>query len=296
VVLAGGVSERFRGDKLLHKYEGEEIIRRICKAAKEITEEIYISTRTRERAEELAEKLRDIISGYIIDDPNLACEGPLAGIASSAKNLMHEFIMVISGDVPRINGRILGLFFSRFRDYDSDAGSVVWGNGSVETLIQIHKSSKLRDKVERICSVKREFARPSDLLRGAEKLALIHVRNLTDNPLTFSNINKPEDLTNPKPRAPLTGFITDDLLLSDRHSVLFWEALENLAAKRYNEAIKLYLDESNEYLASHIHHLAGHAVMDASLIADSLIGDREEARRYREISKSILSKMDYEYG
>ncbi len=294
VILAGGVSERFGGDKLLARYKGEEIIRRVCKAAKPCVDSVYISTRTKERAEELMKLLDGIADGYVVDAEN-KCQGPLRGIVT-ASELDYKYMLTLSADLPEITSEAITRFINRFMDYgECNSASIVWGNGAVETLIQLHAIDELRKIAASLCPAKGDISRPSDLLRGSANLLLIHGRGVTDNPVVLANVNRPEDLERLKPRAPLSGYVQDDMLLNATHSELFWNATESFSKNQPYEAMKYYVLESEEYLKYGIVHLAGHAVMDAYLVAEHA-GDRERASEYRRRSRDILARMSYEYG
>ena len=294
VILAGGVSERFRGDKLLATYRGEALIKRVCKAAKPCVDNLYISTRTRERAEQLATVLNDLIDGYILDADS-GCQGPVNGIITAATKIEHDYLMTLSADLPEITPDAIHGFLQHFVDSEYTGGSIIWGNGAVETLIQLHRTAELRRAATNLCQARRELARPSDLLRAATKLLLIHGKNVTDDPRVFANVNRPGDLENLRPRAPLEGEVKENILLDAGHSELFWKATACLSDDKPREAVRHYLAEAEEYLRLGVTHLAGHAVMDAGLIAER-IGDREEAETYRRRSREILARMSYEYG
>jgi len=293
VILAGGESERFGGDKLLTKYKGEEIIKRVCKAAKPCVDDLYISARTRERAEQLATVLNNLIDGYLVDTYS-GCQGPLRGMAT-ATELGHEYILTLSADLPEIKTETLAVFLQKLVDKEYSGGSIVWGNGAVETLIQLHKTEELRAIFPKLCQARGEVARPSDLLRASASVLLIHGRELTDDPRVFANVNRPEDLMSLEPRAPLEGWVKEDIHLGPWHSELFWRATAGLSGERLEEAEANYLAEAEGYLKMGLTHLAGHALMDAGVAAERM-GDMGRAENYRRRSREILSRMSYEFG
>ena len=293
IILAGGKSERFGGDKLLTKYRGEEIIRRVCKAARPCVDDLYISAASRERAEQLATLLKNLIDGYLVDTYN-ECQGPLRGMAKAAE-LRHEYILTLSADIPEIKTEALEAFMQELLGKEYSGGSIVWGNGAVETLIQLHKTEELRVIFPKLCRARREVARPSDLLRASKSVLLVHGGKLTDDPRVFANVNRPEDLNNLKPRAPLDGWVKENIHLGPWHSRLFWRATDGLSSGRLEDAEASYSAEAGEYLKMGLTHLAGHALMDAGVAAE-LMGDFKKAEDYRMRGREVLSKMSYEFG
>jgi hypothetical protein len=133
--------------------------------------------------------------------------------------------------------------------------------------------------VERFLNARTGLARPSDILRSAEKLHLVHAAKLTDNPLTFANINTIEDLQTPKPRGPFKGVVTDSLVITEA-AHLFAEAVDHHVDGRMYEAGYSHAYEGLVYLRHGVVHLASHSLHDAAeMFRRAGIGEAENLAR-----------------
>ncbi len=294
IILAGGVSRRFGGDKLTAKFRGESVITRVCHAASRVADEVYISASSSGRASELGKYVREIVKGSIVDSDAVACEGPLRGIITAVKSLNCDRLLILPGDIPAITSDTLGRFVERVAAGKADAGSVVWGNGMVETLIQLVEPSYVAGLAEHICSTRRDVARPSDILRGSSRLLLVYAGNITDEPSELSNINTREDLEALKPRAPLSGFVNSDILLElgGSRGSHFWRAM-SMASRGDHEAAALeYELEAGVYAEHGIVHLAAQCLGDAAYEAKRA-GDEARAYELRSRGWEMLARLGF---
>lgn len=260
VILSGGVSKRFEGDKALALVEGEPMIRRVAKALNPAVTEVWISVRDETRGERLIEVCRPYVAGFIVDD---FPAGPLSGLLTAAERIEADAYLSCSNDVPRLNSTTVKKMVALFSNVLPSAMSVVWGNGSVETLIQAVQRNTLRNYLRNFFEGRKYFLRPSDVLRSCEILYLVHGANLTSDPFEFSNINTAQEIANPKPRGVFRGFVNDDLLIrnSSRH---FTAAVTESLKENFFAAGLLYLSEAYDYLVHGVIHLSEHAVSDAA--------------------------------
>lgn len=278
-VLSGGISKRFGGDKLLARVEGTTMIRRVCGCLRQVTDELYLSVNSHERGQQLEQEVRGLVDSVIPDSPEIGCVGPIRGIGTIGSILSSGELLVTSGDTPWLQPEPLRKFVGKCRNVGVAAGSIIWGNGMVDTLIQYLKIDYLRSAIERICTTRGDMARPSDLLRGAPRLGLIHAASLTENPNVFSNVNTPSDLMNPSPRGPLVGTPKGDVVLDLSElassyadamwSSHFWRASYTLA-DRNSQPEQFYEKEGELFLSLNVHHLAVHAFTDALRCAETI--------------------------
>ena len=212
-------------------------------------------------------------------------------MATSVNKLSCRYILFISGDIPKISPSSLNRFIDITLDYEADASSIVWGRGAVETLIQFHKHEKVAGIVSAISSSKRrDIARPSDLLRASYKLLLIHAKNITEDPTTFSNVNTRDDLIHLRPRSTFHGYVKDNIILEGEGNIVFWLGVKAVDEERYLEAMNYHIMESKVYLDRFLTHLAGHCLMDASKMALKA-GLGEDAENLRRRATDILSRI-----
>jgi molybdopterin-guanine dinucleotide biosynthesis protein A len=274
IVLAGGVSKRFSGDKALTLVEGRPMVRRVAEALHEAVDVVYISVRDKARGEQLLEVCKPYAEGYLVD---LFDVGPLSGLLTAGIKVDAEVFLTASSDIPWITSTPLHRLLEQVEGFS--AASAVWGNGVVETLVQAVQKSCVVKYVERFLNARTGLARPSDMLRSAEKLHLVHASKLTDNPLTFANVNTIEDLQTPKPRGPFKGVVTDSLVITEA-AHLFAEAVDHHVDGRMYEAGYSHAYEGLAYLRHGVVHLASHSLHDAAeMFRRAGIGEAENLAR-----------------
>lgn len=191
VILAGGSSKRFGVNKLTYEVNGEAMIRRVFNAAKEITENIYLSVKNREQAISLI-KVCDNPSG-VIEDSYSEVDGPINGIITSLKKLQYDEIVIIPGDMPYINSEALIKFVDNCSSMKASSGSIYWPNGVVNVLLQYHRREETLRNINLIV-LRGCLAKASDTLRASQKSCYIPVDILSKDARTFINVNTPDDL------------------------------------------------------------------------------------------------------
>ncbi|MEM4352275.1 MAG: molybdenum cofactor guanylyltransferase [Candidatus Caldarchaeum sp.] len=260
VVLAGGVSKRFGGDKAMALVAGEPIVRRVSRALHEAVGEVYLSVKTTERGAVLMEASRPYVTGFLVDEFQL---GPVSGILTAAKQLEAETLLTTSVDVPLLRPETLKNLLNHLRDTGAEAASVVWADGNVETLIQAITRKTVIRYAERFLGARASSCRPSDLLRAATALLLVHVSRLTKDPTEFANINTPEDLEKPRPRVSSKNLVRDNLVLREC-SPLFVRAVEQQEHGSHYEAGVSYFTEACSYMRYGVCRLSAHAFDDSA--------------------------------
>ncbi|MEM2991740.1 MAG: molybdenum cofactor guanylyltransferase [Candidatus Caldarchaeum sp.] len=260
VILSGGVSKRFGGDKALALLSGEPLIRHVAKSLHEAVDEVWLSVKDDERGEQLMKACEPFVKGYIVDEFSA---GPLSGFLSAAKVLGADVMVTSPADAPRIKPTTFQKLVEKFLNHSPAVASVVWGNGAVETLVQVLAVEAVKNYLETVYVQRAGLHRPSDMLRSAGKTLLVAGFNLSSDPYEFSNINTREDLVEPKPRASGGNRVRDDLLLTES-SPHFHHAAAAAAEKRFKESAQEYISEALVLLSYGVAHLAGHALIDAA--------------------------------
>ena len=269
VILAGGESRRFGGNKLLADVEGIKVIDRVFEAVNGVTDKIYISVNNEEQAAVLEEHCGFAVSscfkGFIYDDESF--QGPMAGLMAGIKDLSDD-ILFVPGDIPWITTKSLSTFIDIVRDYGLDVASPVWGNGMIESLV-IYVDKRLARIVADFPWDIRPSARPTDFIRVSEMAGLIPVSNVTGDPTVFAHVNVVEDLHKPRLRNPVKGFIRN-VVIFDRGGggSRFWEAWVAFGNHRYSEAVRHLYMEMGDYIENSVYHLVRHVAMDISYIFD----------------------------
>ncbi len=262
LILAGGVSKRFGGDKPLALVAGEPMIKKVAKAMYEAVGDVYLSVNTAERGDQLFNATKPYISGYIVDEFKA---GPLSGILTAANQIAADFFITVSADVPFIKSTSLKALLDSLTDSNSDAASIIWANGRVETLIQAVSRKSILNYGQKFLSLRIDFLRPSDILRSANKLLLVHASAITQDPIEFANINTVEDLTNPKPRGPLKDHVKNSILITDG-AEHFAKAVSEYGNGSYFKAGASYSLEAITYLRHGVTHIASHAFYDSASV------------------------------
>lgn len=209
-----------------------------------------------------------------IFDSEPRCVGPVKGIVTATRELDCARLLFLPGDLPRLHADVLRRFLTLAGNQETV--SIVWGSGMVESLIQVHQGKAAKVLAERVAKTRGKAARPTDMLRGASKLRLVHAGNLTGDPLVLSNLNSRSDLGSPRPRGDFRGPVSGDVRFPGRPPAIFWEAAEAAAAGRFGLASELFELEGSLYSGSGVSHLAGHCLTDAASAARAH-GDRNRA-------------------
>ena len=108
IILAGGKSSRMGEDKGLMSFKGKAMIQHIIDAVKPLVSTIVIIANNKDYEQFGYPVYEDIIKG----------KGPLAGIYTGLTHSKAEKNMVLSCDVPFVNGEILKLLIEACKDVD----------------------------------------------------------------------------------------------------------------------------------------------------------------------------------
>lgn len=177
-ILAGGQSSRMRENKALLKIGGRTIIERIASMLTGVGADVVIVA---DREEEYAFLGLPVI-------PDIVKQiGPLGGIHAALSHFKDEAVFIISCDLPFIHPRVVQSLHAQLGKYDA--------------VVLSHD-----DRLQPLCALYHPRARPiieSQIHRGdcsAKNLFLklnalrIPSQSLRDiPPLTFQNVNTPED-------------------------------------------------------------------------------------------------------
>ena len=130
VILAGGRSSRFRGNKALVEIASERLIDRVINKLKDFFAPLILVTNTPEEYQGLAvEIIRDLIPG----------KGPLSGIHAGLLASPHSLNFVVGCDMPFISGE-LGVYLAGQAVPDDDV-VVPLVHGYAEPLSAVYRKT-----------------------------------------------------------------------------------------------------------------------------------------------------------
>lgn len=107
IVLAGGLSRRFGSPKAFAMVGGRYFYELAVEALKENCDEVVIVT----RPELIDHYLVEV--GLVIDTPEFAGYGPLAGILSVMESVQAERYVVLPCDMPFVDSTVIGKLLAR---------------------------------------------------------------------------------------------------------------------------------------------------------------------------------------
>ncbi len=265
IILAGGESKRFGGNKLIASVDGEAVINRVFSEMSKIVDKVYISIKYEMQKNTLEKYLSKNSSKgtyeFILDYYD--GEGPLNAILSSMDKITAEEYIIVPGDIPWIKAEIIKKLIEYGRENKSTLASPIWGNGWSESLILYFNKCRCKGLIK-VLRWLRRAGRATDIQRTVSKMIFIPISMLTEDPTVFVHVNTRESLINPKPRNPLNGHVNkivniDRTLWSKSHFIL---ALEAVSDGDHITALNEFMMELNEYLPHHLMQLINHTLSD----------------------------------
>jgi molybdopterin-guanine dinucleotide biosynthesis protein A len=200
VVLAGGKSRRFAGDKLRAPLGGRTVLARVVMRVSPLSSIVIVATRSESRDAELLPQLPPTIQ-LLHDRPAHWGNGPGAAMASARETLTGGAILFVPGDIPWAETEALERFVAASSQSDADVAVPFWGGGETEHLIQWQRNPSILSYLPWKSPARPPSSwRASEFLRAAPRTLLVPVAALTDRPEVFSHVTFPSDLEHPAPR------------------------------------------------------------------------------------------------
>ena len=263
VVLAGGSSRRFGGDKLLAELDGRPVLRRVVDQVTPLASKILIATSTSSRASEIAPRLPPSVQ-FILDQPSRWGSGPAAAMAAARADAGGGPLLFVPGDVPRVETSALAQLLVRASRSRADVAAPVWTSGMTEHLVQWHRDPRVLLHLPWNSDLPFPPSwRASEFLRAVPRTLLVPVPALTDRPMTFSHVTFPSDLRQPAPRG-VAGSGTDDRLIEGVPKRAHARAWGFEHRRDPTRAHRAFIEESRWYEAAGLPLLARHAWADAT--------------------------------
>ena len=194
LILAGGKSTRFGGNKSLAELAGKPLIVHVFQTAALAAGEIVVAIGT-EGSVDVYKKL--LPSSVRLVKDRFLVKSPLVGIVTGFQAMKSEYSVVLSCDTPFVKEDVLRLLFKKA--VRSDAAIPKWPNGDIEPLQSVYRVSSAIPAAKQALS-RREF-RNVDMIRRLDRVTYVPVREIkrVDADLaTFFNVNSRSDLRRAK--------------------------------------------------------------------------------------------------
>jgi molybdopterin-guanine dinucleotide biosynthesis protein A len=262
VLLAGGESRRFHGDKLRALLDGKTVLARVVDELSSLASEIIVTATSVRRATELLPDRRTNLR-VLCDRPGRWGRGPAGAIASAREQLGDGPVLFVPGDVPWIEATALRRLAAKGDRSGAEIAVPVWDGGETEHLIQWQRGISLLSCLPWAprTGVPASW-RASEFLRAVPQTLLVPVAALSSRPDTFSHVTVPDDLKSPPARGRAGS--TKSIRVLDGAPKMFYRTGQ--AERRRGNAARAaqaFAAESHWYARAGLSLLARHARDDA---------------------------------
>lgn len=185
IILVGGAARRAGGrEKYFFTFQGKTFIDRLIDTLREVVDEIVVVARDPEQCERFIH----------LDDvrciPDIRRDlGPIGGLHAGTLAAHGEYIFVAACDMPCINPGVVRMLFDAALGYDAAIPS--WNADMLEPLHAVYRTKALRDYLGEHDSLS---LRPMIWSLKTRYVPVEKIREIDPGLLTFTNINKMEDL------------------------------------------------------------------------------------------------------
>ena len=187
LILAGGGSKRFGGEKAFFELRGKPMVQHVFERISKLSTGIVISCKSS------GEKLREMFPDAKIIMDKWDEKGALTGLASALPEVRSEYVALVTCDSPKIKPQVLELLF----DYASGHDGAIprWPNGYIEPLQAVYRTDRLREAVRKAWEKKRmRLISFLEMLPDVVYVPTERLREFDPKLETFLNINSPEDV------------------------------------------------------------------------------------------------------
>ncbi len=177
-ILTGGKSTRFGSNKLLFELEGKKLVNRVYDKVKQFSDDVFLQGNS--------------IDGLAHKDDLISDKSSLGGIYSALKNSRNEKTIIVAGDLPHIDTRMIQMLVD---NAGYDAVVPLWREGHREPLCALY-SKCLIPHMEEMLSVGN--LKISHVFEKAGRVKWIDIDGLIESGQLdeecFKNLNRREDL------------------------------------------------------------------------------------------------------
>ena len=190
IILAGGSSHGFDGDKGVLELHGKPLINHMIDAVKDLVDEIIVVTNSQERADTYAEVVSSEVR-FVID----VCEseGPLIGALTGLEAANGEYSALLPFDSPFVSPEVLSLLFDccvgraadipRSPDMECEPLHAVY-----------HTKQALQAAKDAVAENELEVQAIAERLHGVRYMSTMVIEQLDPDLKTFFTVNTPLDL------------------------------------------------------------------------------------------------------
>ncbi|MCC7565039.1 MAG: molybdenum cofactor guanylyltransferase [Methanomicrobiaceae archaeon] len=186
LVLVGGEARRAGGqEKYFFSYGGKTFIECLLDTLREVVDEIVVVAKDPEQCD----RFSHITDVRCIPDIRRGI-GPIGGLHAGAIEACGDYLFAVACDMPCINRDVVDLLFALAEGYD--AAIPCWAKDTLEPLHAVYRRAALFEylKEHEELSLRAMVKSLNTRYVSVERL-----RALDPELLTFTNINKLEDLT-----------------------------------------------------------------------------------------------------
>jgi len=180
-------------EKYFFFFQGKTFIERLVDSLSEVTDEIVLVAKD----EEQCLRFREMENVRCVADVRRGI-GPIGGIHAGVKEAKGELLFICACDMPCIEPGVIQRLFSEIDDYDAvipewdrerfEPLHAVYRRSALIAYLDDHKSLSLRDMIKSL---------------NSRYLSVDRLRKMDPELLTFTNINKIEDLMGISGKKPL---------------------------------------------------------------------------------------------
>lgn len=190
IILAGGKSTRFKGNKALALFKNKSLIEHSVNVASKISDKIIIVLSDKQQYQ-LYKKFLPKTVQVAYDEQKE--KGPLVGLLTGLKIIKNEYTFVLPIDAPLINPKVMDYLYKKAQNFD--AAIPHWPNCYLETLCAVYRvSSMFRASEQALKNGKLKINDAVRLLIKINKISTEELKKFDPKLLSFSNINRIEDL------------------------------------------------------------------------------------------------------
>lgn len=190
IILTGGFSKRFGGDKCLTRLLGKPLICYVFNKVVDLVDEVLIVVSSKGQLEEHS-RVFGSSAKLVLDEYNV--RSPLVGVVTGFKKAAGEYSVLLPCDTPLISEEVISLLLDSAPGHDAVVPR--WPNGYVEPLQAVYKTKAAYASA--LDAFRKGKLNLRAMITGLEKVLYLStkaVRSIDTNLHTFFNVNDVDDL------------------------------------------------------------------------------------------------------
>ena len=189
IILSGGESKRFGGDKGLFRVGQKPLLYYVVKSVAPLVDEVLIIIRCNDKKYEYSHQFP--FSQILIDEDIL--KAPVSGALTGFKNAIGDYSILLPCDTPLVSQKVLSFLLSLVEGFDCVVPR--WPSSYIEPLQAVYLTKTAYEAARKsIEEGKNHFRDMISHLKKVLYVSTIEIKKLDTRMLTFRNINTLEDL------------------------------------------------------------------------------------------------------